>query len=114
MERLQTGVLPKVLEMSHEGYDSNDLTDDLSVLGSIERKHTISVKETELYLVQVSKLIGQANYSAWDKHKILLVAWFLEPQCHGKLQGQNYLDQILAGLIHWQSAVAKFLLTLEN
>ena len=107
-ELLWIGVLRKIPEFSKDGYDSKDLTNDLSDLGSAEGKPPLSLKQTEFTLNQFSKMIGQANYSVFNQQKIVWVAEFLETQSHGRIQGQNCLEQLLDGLMRWEQAVDEF------
>jgi len=58
--------------------------------------------------------MGQANYSAFNKWKKVWVAGFLEKKHRSIIRGQNRLNQVRDGPLHWETAVADFLATFET
>jgi len=68
----------------------------------------------EFSLKQFAKQMGQTNYSAFSKWKKVWVAEFPEKKHQSLVRRQNQLKQVQDGPLHWESAVAHFLMTFEN
>jgi len=100
--------------MSYNEYDVADQSDDSSDLGGAERKPPISLKQTKFSLKQFDKRMGQANYSAFNKWKKVWLAGFLEKKHRSIIRGQNRLNLVPDGPLHWEMVVAYFLATFEN
>jgi len=79
--------LPPLLEMSYNDYDADDESDDSSDLGGAPGKPPVSLKQTEFFLKQFAKRMGQANYSAFHKWKTVWVAGFLEKKHWSIIRG---------------------------
>jgi len=90
------------------------MSEDLSVLGSAEVKAPISLKQTEFSLKQFAKRMGNPNFSTFNKWKKVWVAGFQEKKHWPIIQGQNCLKQLRVGPLHWETAVADSLETLET
>jgi len=58
--------------------------------------------------------MGQANYSPFNKWKKVWVAGFLEKKHRSIIQGQNCLKQLQDGPLHWETAVADIVVTIED
>jgi len=82
-------------------------------LGGAEGKPPISLKQTEFSLKQFAKRMGQPNYSTFNKWKKVWVAGFLEKRHRSINQGQNQLNQVQDGPLHWETAVADCWATFE-
>jgi hypothetical protein len=78
-------------------------------LGGAEGKATFSLKQTEFSLKQYAKRMGQPNFSAFNKWKIVWVAGFVEKKNRSIIRGQNHLKQLRNGPQHWEKAIADFL-----
>ena len=83
-------------------------------MGGAKDKPSISLKQMEFSLKQFAKQMGQTNYSAFNKWKKVWVAEFLEKKHRSLIRRQNQLKQVRDGPLHWESAVADFLVTFEN
>ena len=55
--------------MSFDNYDAGGERDDWSDLGAAEGKPLLSLRQTEFYLRQFAKRMGQANYRVFNKWK---------------------------------------------
>jgi hypothetical protein len=75
-------------------------------LGGAEGKAPISLKQTELSLMQFAKRMGHPNFIAFNKWKKEWVAGFLEKKHRSIILGQNRLKQMRNGPLHWVMAVA--------
>jgi len=106
--------LPPLPEISYDKYDADDESNDSSNLGGAEGKCLVSLKQTEFFLKQFAKRMGQANYSALNKWKKVWVAGFLEKKHRSIIRGWNRLKQLRDGPLHWETAVADFLETFES
>jgi hypothetical protein len=100
-------------EISYDKYDKDEENDDLLDLGGAEGKLPVSLKQTEFSLKQFAKRMGQADYSTFNKWKNGSVAGFLEKEHRSIIQGQNRLKQLRDRPLHWKTAIAEFLETLE-
>jgi hypothetical protein len=80
----------------------------------MEGNPAISLKKLEFSLKQFVKMMGQANYSAFNKWKKAWVAGFLEKKHQSIVQGQNRLKQARDGPLHWEMAVTDLLVTFQN
>jgi len=58
--------------------------------------------------------MGQPNFSTVNKWKKVWVAGFLEIKDHSIIRGQNCLKQLGDGTLHWETAVANFMLTFDH
>jgi len=90
------------------------MNNDLSDLGSTHRNPPIILKQTEFYLKQFAKTIGQAKYSVFNKSKTVCVAGFLEKKHRSIIWGQSHWKQLWDAPLQWETAVADFLVTFEN
>jgi len=63
--------LPPLPEISYNDNDADDGSDNLSDFGGTNGQPPIILKNTEFSLKQFAKSIGQANYSAFNKCKIV-------------------------------------------
>jgi len=106
--------LPPLPGISYDDYNAADESNDSSDLGVAEGKPPITLKEMEFSLKPVAKLMGQPNISAFNKWKEVWVAVFLEKQHRSVIRGQNRLKQVRYGPLHWETAVADVLATLET
>jgi hypothetical protein len=61
--------LPPMLDMTNNDYKEDDDSDNTSDFGSVEGKLPVSLKQTDFSLNQFAKMMGQANYSAFNKSK---------------------------------------------
>jgi hypothetical protein len=100
--------------MSYDQYDAADESDDSSDLGHGEGKLPIRLKQTEFSLKQFAQRMGQANYSAFNKWKKVWMVGFFKKKHRSIIRGQNRLKQVRNGPLHWEMAVADFLVTFEN
>jgi hypothetical protein len=103
--------LPPLPEMSYDEYDAADESYDLSDLGTGEGIPPISLKQTEFSLKQFAKMMGQPNFSAFNKWKKVWVLGFHEKKHRFIVRGQNRLKHVRHGCLHWGRAVADFLPT---
>jgi len=101
-------------EISYNDYDADDQCDDLSDLGGAEGKPPVSLKQTKFSLKQFAKMMGQANYSAFNKWKKVWEAGFLEKKHRSITLRQNRLKQLIDGPLLWEMAVADCLETYES
>jgi hypothetical protein len=58
-----------MLEMTNNDYEEDDDSDNTSDFGSVEGKLPVILKQTDFSLNQFAKMMGQANYSAFNKSK---------------------------------------------
>jgi hypothetical protein len=64
--------------ISYDEFDAEYGSDDLSDMGRAEGKAPIRLKQTEFFLKQFAKRMGQPNFRAFNKWKRVWVAGFLE------------------------------------
>jgi hypothetical protein len=83
-------------------------------LDGTEGNPAISLKTTEFSLKQFVKLMGQANYSAFNKWKKGWVAGFLGKKHQSIVQGLNHLKHVRNGPLHWEMAVSDLLEIFQN
>jgi hypothetical protein len=100
--------LTPIPEMSYGEYDADYESDDGSVLGEDEGKDSTRVKQTEFSLTQFAQLMGQPNFSAFNKWKKVCMAGCLEKKDRSIIPEQNRSKQLRGGPLHWQMAVAGF------
>jgi hypothetical protein len=105
---------PLLSEISYDEFDSDYESDDSLDLGMAEGKAPISSKETEFSLNQYAKWMGQPNLSAFNRWKIIRVTGFLHKKHLCIILGQNRLKQQRGGPLHWETAVADCLQTIEK
>ena len=103
--------LPTLPEISSHDYDADDQSEETSDFGGAQGNCPINVKQTEFSLKQFANMMGQANFSFFNKWKKVWVAEFTEKRHQSSIQGQNRLKQLRDGPLHWETAVADFLLT---
>jgi hypothetical protein len=84
---------PLLPEISYDEFDSDYESDDSLDLGMAEGKAPISLKETEFSLNQYAKRMGQPNFSAFNRWKIVRVTGFLHKKHRCIILGQNCLKQ---------------------
>jgi len=108
------GDLPPLPEISYDKYDADYESDDLSVLGGAEGKPPIRLKQTEFSMKQFAKKIGQQNFIMFNKWKKVWVAGFRVKKHGSIIWGQNRLKPLPDGPLHWETAVADFLVTFET
>jgi len=96
-------------DIAYDKTDSDAESDDLSDMGGAEGKPPVSLKETEFSVKQFAKRMGQANYSAFNKWKKVLVAVFLKKKHQCIIQWQNRFIQLRDGPLHRVTVVAHFL-----
>jgi len=106
--------LPPLPEISYDECDADDERNNSSDLGGAEAKLPVCLKQTEFSLKQFAKKMGQANYSAFNKWKKVWEAGFLEKKYLSIIWGQNRLNRLRDGPLHWEMAVADFLETFER
>jgi len=58
--------------------------------------------------------MGHFNVSAFNKWMKVWVAGFLEKKHRSTIRGQNRLEQLRDGPLHWETAVADIVETLET
>jgi hypothetical protein len=83
-------------------------------LGGAEGKPPISMQQMEFSLKQFAKRTGQANCSAFNKWKKAWVAGFHKKKYLPSIQGQHRLKKVQDGPLHWETAVADFLVTFKT
>jgi hypothetical protein len=106
--------VPPLPEIPYDEYDADDESNDSSVLGGAVGEPPVSLKQNKFSLKQFAKRMGQANYSTFNKWKKGWVAGFLEKKHRSIIRGQNRLNQLRDGPLHWETAVADFLETFET
>jgi len=99
--------------MSYEEYEAAETSDDLSDLGGAQGKSPIGLKQTEYPSKQFAKRIRQANHTAFNKWTKAWVEGFLEKNHRSIIRGQNRLNQVREGPLHWETPVADLLATFE-
>jgi len=77
--------------MSCTDYDTDDVSDDLSDMGSAESKPPISLKPTEFSLAKFAHKMGQANHSVFNEWKKVGAAGYLEQKHRSIFWGQTRL-----------------------
>jgi len=103
--------LPEILYAEFNAdYESNNSSD----LGGTKGKAPISLKQTEFSLKQFAKRMGQPNFSMFNKRKKVLVAGFLKKKHWSIIPGQNRLNQLRDGPLHWETADADCLETFKT
>jgi hypothetical protein len=88
--------LPKLRMISHGEFDADYKHDDLSDLGVVESKPSISLEKTEFSLKQSAKRIGKPNFSAFNNWKKVWVAEFLEKRYWSNMPGKTRVKQQLS------------------
>jgi len=106
--------LPPLPEISHDRYDAHYESDDSSDLGGAERNTPISLKQMEFSLQQLAKRMGRPNCIMFKKWKKVWVAGFFEKKHRFIIQGQNHLELLRDGPLHWETVVADDLQTFES
>jgi len=86
----------------------DDESDYFLDLSSTVGKLPISLKQMEFSLKQFPKMMGQANYSAFNKWNNVWVAGLMEKNHQVIICRQTHLTQIHDGPLHWETAVAGF------
>jgi len=106
--------MPPLPEISYNKLDAEWESDDSSDLGGAEGKAPISLRQTEFSLTQFGTRMGQPNFSTFNKWKKVCVAGFLENKHWSNMPGQNLLQQLRDGSLHWETAVANVMETFET
>jgi hypothetical protein len=71
------------------------------------------MNQTVLSSKQFGTMMGQPNFTAFNKWKKVWVAGFLEKKHRSIIQGQNCSKQLQDRPLHWQIPVADMLRTFE-
>jgi len=105
---------PPMPEICQDEYNAEYKSDDLSDLGGAKGKSGISLKQIEFCLKQSAKMMGQPNFSTFNKWKEIWLAGYLDKKHWSIIRGKNHLKRLWDALLHWETAVADFLGTFKT
>ena len=105
--------VPSLQQIWINEYEAADESDNSLALGSGEGQPLVSPMQTEFSLTRLVKWMGRANNCVVNKWKKGWVAGFLQKKHRSIIRGQNRLTQLWDGPLHWATAVADFLETIQ-
>jgi hypothetical protein len=106
--------LHPLTESSYDEFDADAGSDDSSDLGGAEGKAPISLQQTEFSLKQFAKRMGQPNFGTFKEWKKVWVAGILKKNHSSSIPGHNRLKHMPHRPLHWDTAVAGILESLET